>query len=768
VKGQDNQKQDPLVTERAGAGESDCLTELYAPLSTPERELGSFGIGIGVYFSSLRWFAIILFISGVLNLPSMNYYSSEGKGYFNSLNDVPKMYRGSAVCANVTWVACSDCDASHFGADRVRVNEKTGEQEFLKNDCLFDEIFHGIFDSLSLFFQIIAIGALQIYQKREIVNYDENEQTAQDYSLLVKNPPEDALDPDEWRSFFAQFSVTGEGPIFVTVALNNGKLLLAHVEHRKLFDKIEGKLPHGIEMLDREQIREIAEQLKDKKMEKMLMKLDILENEIRILRQEKFKASAVYVSFNTEVGQRRALNKLSTGKLNVWGLRDPPSDLPLFHGRVLDVKEPDEPSSVRWKDLGVSAFRLIWGRLVSNMAVIAIIACCAVLIDIIRSESYVALVIALINALIPRLCKFVNQMEKHYNETTAQISLYIKISVLRWTNTALLITAITPFTSTLSTGDGNLLSTVANIFVAEIFTSPTIRLLDIPNTVKRHFIAPRAKTQIGMIRNFSGAKVTVAERYTESTKIVFLCFYYGALMPYGFFMGSVALIGYYIVDKFCLLRTWGRMPKVGKEIADFQRRYLLNVAVIFLGVMSAYTYASFPYDNLCEFSDSGSGATYKFCDQDLLSAWKFPPLPSFQPEGQEWMTPNQTILVRYYSVLAVFILVGGLYASFGGGCFECLSSLFRGSYEEVGHDMGIDYSTVPSIFAYVPQIEVPGFMFPLIACDITGIDGDHVYWRNPNRSHDYYSIVNDVADTTDNQEKMNYSVIKYYPPVDDG
>lgn len=101
-----------------------------------------------ISFDIFHRFAIILFISGVLNLPSMNYYKSEGKGYFNSLDDVPKMYRGSAICANVTWVTCSDCDVTHFGADRVRVNDSTGQNEFLKNDCYFDGIFHGIFDSL--------------------------------------------------------------------------------------------------------------------------------------------------------------------------------------------------------------------------------------------------------------------------------------------------------------------------------------------------------------------------------------------------------------------------------------------------------------------------------------------------------------------------------------------------------------------------------------------------------------------------------------------
>lgn len=55
MKGQENEKQDTIARERAGAGESDFLTELYAPFATPERQLGSFGIGIGVYFSNLRW-----------------------------------------------------------------------------------------------------------------------------------------------------------------------------------------------------------------------------------------------------------------------------------------------------------------------------------------------------------------------------------------------------------------------------------------------------------------------------------------------------------------------------------------------------------------------------------------------------------------------------------------------------------------------------------------------------------------------------------------
>jgi len=48
-------------------------------------------------------------------------------------------------------------------------------------------------------------------------------QTAQDYSILVKNPPKGALDPDEWRDFFQH--VTKHRVTIVTVAVDNKPLI---------------------------------------------------------------------------------------------------------------------------------------------------------------------------------------------------------------------------------------------------------------------------------------------------------------------------------------------------------------------------------------------------------------------------------------------------------------------------------------------------------------------------------------------------------------
>ena len=204
------------------------------------------------------------------------------------------------------------------------------------------------------------------------------------------------------------------------------------------------------------------------------------------------------------------------------------------------------------------------------------------------------------------------------------------------------------------------------------------------------------------------------------------------------------------------------MPHVDKQIAEVQRRFFLWIALIFLVVMSAYSYSGFPYDNLC--AEDESNSIYRFCDQDMLSSLYFPPWPTYQTHDLKWMTNKQAKLVEYYSIIAVTVLVIGLSASFGRSLLEFCNSLFQGSYDIVGDDQNISFSEVPSIFAYIPQFEVKGFMFPLIACDITGINVDNIYWKNPNIPHKYYSIVNDVPDIKrdSNEAKLNYSIVKYY------
>ena len=58
--------------QMAEPGENELPTKLYDPIFTPHKQLGDFGLGIGLYFSTLRAITILTFLAGVLSTP--NFY----------------------------------------------------------------------------------------------------------------------------------------------------------------------------------------------------------------------------------------------------------------------------------------------------------------------------------------------------------------------------------------------------------------------------------------------------------------------------------------------------------------------------------------------------------------------------------------------------------------------------------------------------------------------------------------------------------------------
>jgi hypothetical protein len=83
-------------------------------------------------------------------------------------------------------------------------------------------------------------------------------------------------------------------------------------------------------------------------------------------------------------------------------------------------------------------------------------------------------------------------------------------------NTAVVITLIFPFTSTIN---GKLIPQIEALFMAEIVTTTVIQLLDPAGHFERHFLAPRAPTQDAMNLKMQGSLVELAERYTNMTKM---------------------------------------------------------------------------------------------------------------------------------------------------------------------------------------------------------------------------------------------------------
>lgn len=90
--------------EKAEPGENTHKTKLYNPLTTPLSQLGDFGLGYGLYFSTLRAFSLLCFITGLLNIPNLLYFASEDYS-LDQGNLTSSLLKGSAICTGtlILW-----------------------------------------------------------------------------------------------------------------------------------------------------------------------------------------------------------------------------------------------------------------------------------------------------------------------------------------------------------------------------------------------------------------------------------------------------------------------------------------------------------------------------------------------------------------------------------------------------------------------------------------------------------------------------------------
>jgi len=161
---------------------------------------------------------------------------------------------------------------------------------------------------------------------------------------------------------------------------------------------------------------------------------------------------------------------------------------------------------------------------------------------------------------------------------------------------------------------------------------------------------------------------------------------------------------------------------------------------------SAYAWAQFPYDNLCdpENAESGADGNYSYvdtdgniaqqevtqptpvvyCDQNWLN-WTgvpFPPTSEVQYEGLTWMRGTQERLTDIYGWSSLAALVAFIVIFFGNSITRFLLSWFRGVLAPESQNQYIDFSSNPDMVGFVPQIKASGFSFPFLTCDIDQID----------------------------------------------
>lgn len=748
-------------------GEESENAEFYPVITTSLEDLSEFGLGIGLYFSTLLALTGLFFICALILLWNVTYFASDdySKGGQSGISGILK---GSAICQS-RQVVCIGVDGTN-----------TCNDFDLRNDCPLD-IGLAIADFIMVLFLFGFLSVLGISQDKLAESMDESEQTAQDYSIIVNDPDEDATNPDEWRDFFSVYGhVT-----YVTVCKNDGPLILALAKKRQILKQIqyEGLKHISVEDLQSSSVDRLSTIEQGNDSDKLInepelepwkvqlqpiglfrdlrywfQQLDKIKAEIEEIKPETGKAVKVFVTFEQEEGQRKCLEALTEGLIPaITEMSTKITDDKKFRGEnVLHVEEAAEPTDVFYQFLHVDLFTQLKEQLVTYSLSFILIGLMALIIVLLAESSpgAAAIFISLSNAIVPILLKIFTSFERHHNATSYQRSLLMKLVIARWMNTAIIIFLTTPHDETLSETN---MEQIMSILIADAFTTPVLRFIDINTKLQQLFLAPLARTQDKMNTYFMGTNWFLAERYTDMTKTAFVSLVFAAILPQGLFVSVIAFLMCFWVDKFCLLRTWKTPPKVDDRLTKASRGHLA-LSFWFHILFTMTFWAGHPYDNLCNTGnqDVGGNDIYKKCDNSQSGRFLFTP-------PREWMSDDQKVMVLWYSILSVIMLSILMTIYFGKEFVFSIIKLFRGDYKPVGESQHIPYSTVNEIQAYVPQVILPKFTFPLLATDLTQLDTEQISWNGDWEANNLNSP-SDLPGTSLEERNNWFSICRQYPP----
>lgn len=183
------------------------------------------------------------------------------------------------------------------------------------------------------------------------------------------------------------------------------------------------------------------------------------------------------------------------------------------------------------------------------------------------------------------------------------------------------------------------------------FTSSLIGLFDWYGKLKRHILGPLfSYVQSDLNCFYSGTTWSLAEKYTHITKIMLVSLIYSFIVPISLFIGSLAFITLYFIDRYLILRKYRQSVMYNADIGDRFHEQAIGCLAFHMVVTCRVIY-SWPMDNII----------YHHNIQKYELIKKTAPYDITSYYTQDWMSNTQKFWLEKYKIITIIIIIIAMY-----------------------------------------------------------------------------------------------------------
>uniref|UniRef100_A0A7S1FN12 CSC1/OSCA1-like cytosolic domain-containing protein n=1 Tax=Corethron hystrix TaxID=216773 RepID=A0A7S1FN12_9STRA len=530
------------------------------------KHFDEFGVGVSLYFRQLILLFCVLFLCSLANINSIQS---------NSLFNPPK------ADGKISFLY-----GSVLGASR--------------NDLSLRR--QGSSDLFTCAILLLFTLMLNRFEKKNVEEIDVSQQTPKDYTVRIKNLPRCVTT----KMLHDQFNKYGD-IVLISIAVGNGDLLTTLRNLREINFKIDALHEKKTYMESRN--RKPGTKLKTK-IKELLLAEKKLSEKARRLSEKSFPPHTAFVTFNDESSQLHCLEDMSVGGevqrlfLKFFALLGfCGNGKSVLKGKVLTVDVPNEESEIFYENLHVSYLRRLVGKATSYFFTGTLLALSFFILqstmkkkdDSLMKTYLASFFVSAINGALPFTLKILTHVfEISLSYGDKQVSILMKLLISRCVNTAVLLYLVTDFYNYEDMFKKKTLHQIQGILLADCFTTPLVRIMNIPDKINRHLLSRFKTTQLEMNSIFKGTSWNLSERYTDMLKTLFVGLFYSTILPSSLLITATTMVVTYWVDKFCLFRIWARIPALDESLAKISRKMIVVCVWVHI-IMARIFFANWPY-----------------------------------------------------------------------------------------------------------------------------------------------------------------------------